>query len=238
MEELDLKELFSNFWSKKLEMILIVLIFIAVGVIYSYFLVIPEYKSSTTLVLAQSSTSTDQNSEAGITQTDITLNSKLVSTYSELIKRKAVLKQVVDNLNISEITEETIKDNISIKAVNNTELIEITVTNQNPKYAKLIATEITEVFRQKVEEIYKISNIYLLDEAQESELPSNINHIKDIIVFIFIGIIVAVVYVLLVNMLDNTIKTEQDIEKTTVLIVLASIPDCNVESNKRKGGRR
>ena len=79
MEELDLKELFTIFWSKKLEIALITLIFIVVGVIYSYFFVVPKYKSSTTLVLAQSSSTVDNKGDSAITQTDVTLNSKLVS---------------------------------------------------------------------------------------------------------------------------------------------------------------
>ena len=99
MEELDLKELFFMFWNKKLEIILITLMFVAVGIGYSYFFVKPEYTSTTSLVLAQSSSS-GQTGDGAISATDLTMNSKLVSTYSELIKRKAILGQVCENLNI------------------------------------------------------------------------------------------------------------------------------------------
>lgn len=87
MEELDLKELFFMFWNKKLEIILITLMFVAVGIGYSYFFVKPEYTSTTSLVLAQSSSS-GQTGDGAISATDLTMNSKLVSTYSELIKEK------------------------------------------------------------------------------------------------------------------------------------------------------
>ena len=83
MEELDLKDLFTVFWEKKAQIILIVLIFAVIGIAYSYFVVEPEYKAKTKLVLTQSLEGTE---DGAITQADITLNSKLVSTYGELIK--------------------------------------------------------------------------------------------------------------------------------------------------------
>lgn len=232
MEELDLKEIFNIFWNKKAEIVLIIAIFIVLGFVYSYIMATPEYTSYTTLLLTQiNSTSNDST----ITQSDLTLNSSLVSTYSELIKSKVVLREVINNLNIN-ISEKDIKNDISVKAVSNTELIEINVTNENPTYAANIANEIAEVFSKKIAEIYNIDNVYVVDKAEITSVPSNINHVKDIIIFVFIGIVIACGYVLLYNMLDNGIKTEQDIEKIEGLLVLATIPDSDVEL--KKGGRK
>ena len=77
MEELDLKELFSIFWNKKVSIILIVLIFITLGVIYTIGFTIPKYTSSTTLLLAGSERPAGETTNS-ITTTDVTLNSKLV----------------------------------------------------------------------------------------------------------------------------------------------------------------
>ena len=84
MEELDLKELLILFWNKKERIALIVVIFILIGIIYTIGFVTPRYTSKTTLILTTSSNSTQ--STGTITTTDITLNSKLVPTYRELIK--------------------------------------------------------------------------------------------------------------------------------------------------------
>ena len=100
MEEIDLKELFNMFWSKKIQIILIVLIFIIMGVIYTMIFTTPMYSSSTTLVLA-SSGDEKRNNNTTITATDITVNSKLVSTYSELVKSKNILREVSSNLGIA-----------------------------------------------------------------------------------------------------------------------------------------
>ena len=233
MEELDLKELFTIFWERKTQAILIILVFAIIGMTYSYFMVEPDYKATTKLVLTQSSVDSKDDS---ITQADVTLNSKLVSTYGEIIKTDNVLKTVVNNINNPDITIKDIKENVTVKSVKETELLEITVKNANPNYAAQIANEIAKVFCERVVEIYSISNTYVLDRAEPDATPYNINHIKDIAVFAFIGVIVAVVYILIANMLDNTIKTEQDIEKICGLLVLSTIPDYSLE-NKR-GGRR
>lgn len=233
MEELDLKELFFMFWNKKLEIILITLMFVAVGIGYSYFFVKAEYTSTTSLVLAQSSSS-GQTGDGAISATDLTMNSKLVSTYSELIKRKAILGQVCENLNIPDSNIQELRGKIKVNSAKNTEIIEISVTNKDPNKAAAIANEIAKVFGEKIVEIYNISNVYLLDRAEANAVPSNINHMKDVVIFAFIGLVIAAVYVLIANMLDNTIKTEQDVEATTELLVLSSIPNYDVEIKSKR----
>lgn len=238
MEELDLKELFSMFWNKKAEIVFITLILMVVGIVYSYFFITPEYTAATTLVLVQSSSSDSKTGESSITSTDLTMNSKLVSTYSELIKRDAILGQVAKNLNISQDEISVLKDKISVNSVKDTEIIEITVKNKDPNYATEIANEIAKVFSEKIVEIFNISNTYLLDRAKAPTEPSNVNHIKDITIFAFIGIVIASIYVLIANMLDNTIKTEEDIEKVTGLVVLAAMPNYETEIKKIREGKR
>ena len=126
------------------------------------------------------------------------------------------------------------KNNVTVQSVKSTELIEITVKNDNPNYAATIANEIAKVFCERVVEIYNISNTYILDRAEPETQPCNINHKKDIFIFAFIGLVVAAIYALILNMLDNTIKTEEDVEKVSGLIVLTTIPDYTLE----KGGKR
>ena len=241
MEELDLKELFEIFWNKKVQIILIVLIFMVIGIIYTVGFTTPMYSSSTTLVLAGTESSSNENQTAEtITTTDLTINSKLVATYSELVKSKNILGQVISNLGIN-VNEEELRNNVKVTSVEDTELIEITVLNRNAEYAAKIANEIANVFKEKIAgEIYKINNVYIVDEAKVETEPANINHMKDIIIFAFIGIVIAAMYVVIANMLDTTIKTQEDIEKAIKVPILASIPMYNMdmEKLKKKGGRR
>lgn len=239
MEELDLKELFKIFWNKKIEITLIVAIFIVIGVIYIIQFVHPVYSSSTTLLIASSNGREVSGDISSVTATEITVNSKLVSTYSELVRSSNILRTVIANLNM-DIDEEKLKKNVKVSAVKDTEIIEITVTNEDANTSATIANEIAKVFIEKIQkEFYKIENIQVVDKAEPDYTPSNVNNKKDIAIFTGLGIIVSVVYVLILNMLDTTIKTVEDIENVYQIPVLVTIPVCddNVQKSK-KGGRR
>ncbi len=235
MEEIDLKNIFDMFWNKKIHIIIILLIFIIIGSIYTFNFTKPIYSSSITLVLV-SAGGNDENNET-ITTTDINVNSKLISTYSELIRSKNVLKEVISNLGI-DIEEDDLRNNVNVTAVKNAELIQITVKNEQPQDATKIANELAKVFSVKVKEMYNINNIQLISEANEPTKPDNINHKKDIALFIFVGIGIAFIYVLALNMLDTTIKTAEEIEKEYDLPVLASIPVYTDQIKKINTGRK
>lgn len=236
MEELDLKELLLVFWEKKVEIILIIAIFATIGVAYSLIFVTPTYKASTTLLLATNSSSGTEGTS--ITTTDMTLNSKLVSTYSELVKSSnKIIRTVISNLNLN-ISEDELKDSISVTSKTNTEVIEITVKNENPTLAAKIANEMAKVFIGDVKEYYGIENVHIVDEAEVPQNPSNINPTKDVAMFIFVGVAISVVYVIIVSMLDTKIKSEGDIEKITGCRVLVTLPLYERDSykrNKRRG---
>ncbi len=235
MEEIDLKEIFSIFWNKKWILFLVVAIFIAAGLAYEMKFKTPKYTSSTTLVLAMSNTENDKTENA-ITTTDITLNSKLVSTYSEMVKSKEVVRTVINNLKIEE-DEEELRKNVNVTSVEDTELIKIAVTHKNPRYAAKIANEMAKVFSEKVNQIYKINNVYILDEAEIEDEPSNINYVKDTAIFAFAGLVLSAGYIFILNLLDTTVKTAEDIEKTCNIPVLATIP--NIDNfDKEVGGAR
>lgn len=236
MEEIDLKELFEIFWAKKIQILLVVIIFIVMGVVYTMGFTTPKYSSSTTLVLAMAGTKESDNLNNSITTTDVTLNAKLVPTYSELVKSKNVLREVISNLNINE-DENSLKKDISVTSVKDTEVIKITVSHKNALYAAKIANEIAKVFSEKINEIYKINNIYIVDEAEVSETPSNINHTKDVLIFAFIGLVLSLAYTFVLNMLDTTVKTPEEIEKNYDIPVLATIPSIESFENE-KGGKK
>lgn len=223
MEELDLKELFEMFWNKKIKIILIMAIFAVIGVIYSIGFVVPEYTAFTKLVLAGQSSDATGNTTEAITTTDLTINSKLVGTYSELVTSNDVVRQVITNTGIN-ISEEALKSSIEVSSVEDTDVIKISVTNQNPTYATKLANETAKAFMEKVAEIYNINNVHVVDEAEEPQSPSNVNHLKDVVIFTFIGVVIAVGYVLIANMLDNTIKTREEVERLYKVPVIAEIP--------------
>ena len=230
MEELDLKELIQIFWEKRIQILLITAIFIVLGIIYTVGFVKPKYQSKTSLLLATNSSS--QSNANGITTNDLTLNSKLVSTYSDMVSGNKIIREVIKNLGMN-LQEDDVKKSISVKARDNADMIDIIVKNDDP----VRNNETAKVFIENVKQYYKIENLYIYDEAEVENEPYNINHKKDVLIFAVIGIVIAFGYVLILNMLDTTIKSAQDIEKISGVTVLASIPIYDLAETKSKGRR-
>ena len=236
MEELNLKQLINRIWNGKKYIIITIILAILLGIGYSYFLVTPKYEASTTLVLAKAEEKVSNEISTGITQTDLNLNKNLVSTYRELIRSKTVIRQVMDNLKITDLKENTLKNNISVSSVKDTELIEITVRDENPERATNIANEIAKVFTVQVAEIYNINNVHVIDKAELNNVPYNVHHTKDIAVIALIGAILSIVCIIILSLLDTTVKTQEDIEKVTGMIILAEIPE--ISFDLKVGGKR
>lgn len=241
MEEIDLKEVFQIFIEKKLKIIFITMLFILAGIIYSLFIVIPKYESSTTLLLSTNanSKSYEKNdsliAQEGITTTDITINSKLVSTYSVLVKSDRIIRKVISNLKLDE-TEEEIRKNVTVTAVSDTEVIKISVQNYNPVTSAKIANEIASVFTETIKEFFGIENIHIVDYAETSDEPCNVNHIKDVAIFMFIGLVISAFYIFVLTLVDTRIKSTEEIERKMGLTVLATIPI--YEENEERKERR
>lgn len=235
MEELDLKKLISIFWNKRLHIIVISVIAMIIGTIYSFYIVKPQYQSYTTLVLVKDGNANNEDTATQtITSSDIGLAQNLISTYSNLVKSKSILRETINNLEINE-SEDTLKDKITVSQIEDTEILKITVKDGDPVKAMKIANEITNVFAKNIaQKIYGINNVYVVDVAEESITPFNINHIRDILIFLVIGLVIAVIYVLVANMFDNTIKSFDDIEDSAELTALVSIPYVN--DDNKKGG--
>ena len=238
MEELDIIEILYALKKKLKYIIATVIIFAVAGLIYSKFLVTPMYRASTTFVLSKSTDNTTNtqingniDSEA-ITQNDVTLNSKLVSTYSVIIKSKTIAKEVINTLGLNMSVDEFIS-NVTVTSKDDTELIEITVSNEDSKLSADIANSLAEVFREKVNQIYKIDNLSIIDIAEPSSLPYNIGTVKNIVIFAMVGLILSCGVVFLIVYFDDTVKDEKDIEALVNIPVIASIP--KLEDNEEGG---
>lgn len=222
MEEIDIKEIFYELWKKKLLIIVLAIIGIACGMLYTLFVIKPMYNSSITLVLSSASGETSSSTTA-ITSNDLSLNSKLVSTYSEIIRSRSVANTVIDSLKLNMSESEFIR-NIKVESKSNTEVLLITVSNQDPNVAASIANALSEAFAAKVKEVYKIENISVIDDAVVATKPYNVDMKKNIILFGCAGLFLGAAIVLFVMYVDNTAKDPNEVERLLGMSVIAVIP--------------
>lgn len=216
-EKIDLKRLFDIFKSKKLLVCFTLIVFVILGYLYSYKYVTPQYKSTSSLLLIPNTTSET------ITNSDLTVNSGLITTYSSIAKNSKVLKKVISNLKLS-ITEEELLSKLSVNVKKNTYIIEITVTDSNPKMAMNITKELSKVFLNEIQAIYNLNNIGIIDEAQLANKPYNIHHKKDLVIFFCIGIVVSSILIIFIYLFNSKIEKEEEIEKYLSIKSLGIVP--------------
>lgn len=228
MEEIDIKETFYYIFRKKLFVIFLTILGVLAGFLYTKYLVTPMYSSVTTVVLSKPTSTNATNlyssNNEGITQNDVTLNSKLVATYSEILKSRSVAQEVKYTLGL-DISEESLMSNISVSAKDDTEMLKIQVINENPEVAAAVANTLSEVFKGKVKEIYNIENVTIIDKAIPSSGPNNINYIKNTGLFGIVGLVLSCGILFLIFYFDTRIKSKTEVEELLGLDILTVIPE-------------
>lgn len=207
METIDIKEMLEYFKNKISIIILITAVVGILGCLYGMFIQVPKYTSSTSIVLISST-----SSESSLTYSDISLNQNLVSTYSEIIKSKRILNRVRENLDLN-ISYGELNSFVNVSSVTGTQIIKVSVTTTDNAKAALIADEIANVFAEEIPDLYNISNVNILDTAEVSENPSNINLVKQTVLFILVGLVLGLGIVFVLYYFDRSIKTKEQIEK-------------------------
>lgn len=220
MEEIDLKDFFNYIKSKIVFIVILVAMFLSFILLYDLKIKTPMYKTYTTIVLTQSDS--QKGTTSTITQNDILLNKNLVSTYSEIIKSELILEQVINNLGIKATATE-LSNNIQVAALNDTEILKISVSNADPEVAASLANEIADVFTTEIKKIYKIDNVSTIDRAKVPKEVANNTFKRDIVLAVFLGIFMGIGIIFILYYFDDTIKSNEDIEEKIGLPVLSKI---------------
>lgn len=223
MEEISLREIFFILRKHLRLIVLLLTLSIALSATVTFFILDKEYSAFTTLMVGKPR---DYINENKIEYNELLLNQKLVSTYGELIKTRVVSEKVISNLDLS-LSYNAFRNKVNVSLVKDTEIIGITVTDTDPSLAAEIANETASVFMETVQEIMKVENVQVIDRAEPSDTPVSPRPMLNIAVSAILGLMLGVFIAFLIEMLDNTIKTPEDVEKHLGLPVIGSIP--NVE---------
>lgn len=233
MEELNIKDILKILNRGKWLIIILTIVGLLAGYIFNSKYTTPLYEATTKIILsakedelAEILGSVGYTSKNGpkdeISSDELTLNEKLVNTYTEIIKSESVMDRVIQNLNLKLTTKQLIS-NVTVTQENESAVLKVRVKAKDAETSTKIAAEITKVFFQRIEELYNITSAKVLDEPKINETPVNISPIKYSAIGAAIGLALSLGILLVIYMLNDNIKSEEDIEKGTKLPVLASI---------------
>jgi len=215
---IDLAEMFFVLWSKIHIILLSGILMALVAFVGTKLFITPMYTSVTKVYVLSK-----QDNNANVTYNDLQTGTQLTKDYMELVKSRPVLEQVIAVLNLDMETEE-LAEMISVETQTDTRIITINVENENPKQAKEIADAIRESISIQITEIMDADSVNTVEDGSLPKEPSSPNVLRNLLIGAILGILLAGGIIILVYMLDDTIKTPDDVERYLELNVLTSIP--------------
>ena len=219
-EVIDLREYLSIIKKKWFIMAILCVVCVAASTVYSFFIAKPVYQAETTLIVKTEKTEGTNT----VTSDQIKTTQQLAVTYGEIIKSRKVLDDVIKNLDLDESYGQ-LSGKISVSTVSDTQIIKISVKDTNKSNAAKIANEIPKVFAKEAIRIADANGVEVIDKAQTPVNPVSPNKKMNILIAGVLGVMIGLFIIILIEFLNNKIKTPQDIEKELGLPLLGVIPE-------------
>lgn len=180
------------------------------------------YKSETVLMVSSGM------NNINLDDSDITLNQKLVLTYSEVAKSRSILRRIIKKYDLN-VSIQSLSKSISISPVKTTELIKISYINKDPLLSAVVLNEFSKEFMNKITEVMSIRNIKVVEKA---DVPTNYLPKKKIIIiflFSFIGLFIGFFIAFISEVLFRKLKNPEEIEKILDAPMIGVIPNFKKE---------
>ncbi|MDO9536320.1 MAG: Wzz/FepE/Etk N-terminal domain-containing protein [Bacillota bacterium] len=219
-QEIDIRDIF-RILNKRIKILIIIpLLAVIVSGLVSYFYLTPMYMSSTTMMLWK------EHGGGEVVYQDIQFNRQLVRTYQEIAKSRLVAEETIKRLNMT-LTAGQLSQKIEVSLVRDTEVISISVTDSSPERAAIIANAVADVFQEQVPKMIKMDNIKIIDAAFPDYSPIAPRPRLNMAVAGVLGVMVAVGLAFILEYLDDTVKTPEEVHRLLGLNVLGTIPILN-----------
>lgn len=198
MEEIDLKQVVKTAYKNRKILVYILVATILLGVIYSFAMSIvkPEYESSSKIIVGSNDTS-----------------------IKEFIKSERIMQKVTEQLNNGKVDTKSIKETTTASFDNANKLISISSTTRDKSLSNQIVHKYSDVLKTELEQVYGIKNYTVIQESQEASSAANINHKKNLIISVVLGVAIAGLYVVIVYFMNNTMNVTAIEENTEIKVI-------------------
>ena len=229
--EIDLVELYYVLKSKIVPIIAASLLGAVIAALISLFVITPTYKSTSKLYVLTKSTS--------ITSfMDIQVGSSLANDYVELIKSRPVMEKVITNLKLQDVDYETMLTKVTVVNKQDTRILEITATDSDPEVARDIANETANISKTQISDIMRSDEPTEVEKGIVEDSPISPAKTKNTIIGFLLGFVASCGLFIIRYLMDDTVKTPEDIEKYLELEVLGNIPMRKDEENNPRKKRK
>ena len=225
--EIDLRALLYMLWSRLWLIISLGIMGACLAAVISQNILIPQYSASTQIYIL------NKQDQSTVTYNDLQSGAQLTKDYMQLIKSRTVLKQAIADLNL-QMTPEQLASKIDVSAVSDTRIITITLTDADPYRAAEMANRVREISSKQIQEVMDIEAVSLVDAADIPSKPTSPDFRKNILLGGLAVSAVTIFCLILLFLLNDKIKTSEDVGEKLALNVLGSIPQFNRKNRKYK----
>lgn len=213
--EIDLLELFYVIRRKWYLLLASLLVFALAAGIGTKFLITPQYQSSSMIYILTKTTSVTSLA-------DLQIGSQLTIDFETLATSRPVVNNVREKLGLEEISYDEFVGLLTISNPADTRILKITATYPDPETAQQIANAMADATADRVAEIMVTDRPTIVEEAVVAQNPSSPSLFRNVLMGGVIGLILAAAILIVRHLMDDTIKTEEDVEKYLQLNTLAA----------------
>ncbi|MBQ8995753.1 MAG: hypothetical protein IJ091_08045 [Oscillospiraceae bacterium] len=222
-EEIDLLQLAKTLLKNWKWIAAATLICGVIAACISVFLITPLYQAKALMYVNNSEISLG-NTKVSISASDLSAAQSLVDTYVVILRSRNTLNDVIEQTGV-DYTYEQLLEMVSASSVNGTEIFQIVVTDADPEEAKLIANTIANLLPNKIASIIEGCSVRIVDSAVTPTKKSSPSNSKNTLIGLMVGFVASCGIIILLDLLDDVIHTEEDLTDNFDLPMLAAIPE-------------
>lgn len=223
MGQIDLLEVANVIWQKIWAVIMCFVIGAVLFGGYTKMMVTPQYTATSMIYILGQTTSISSI-------TELQLSSALTADFTIMAKSRAVINGVIKEMDLN-MTYDQLKNSVNITNPSDSHILQIEVTNPDPKLAKDISNTMANAVAENIASVMATDKPSIAEKAVTPGAPSSPNLMKNIAMGGIVGAALAVGLIVLGYMMDDTIKTEEDVRKYLQINTLASV---SLEKKRRK----
>ena len=230
--EINLGELFAVLLGRAFLIISAGVFFALAGLFVSKFVLHPVFDSTTKIYIL------NKEENQTVTYSDVQISTQLTQDYAELIKSRYVIEEVIQRLNLIDTDYDDLSEVLKVDTPSDTRIVAITARDEDPLMAMKIANCIREVASEHIESVMDIDAINVAETANVPIQKSGPSVVRWTIISGFLGAMIVAFFVILEYLLDDTIKSNDDVERYLGLSTLALVPLTLEDTDKKKKSRK
>ena len=232
-ENINISEIFEALKKRYKLIIGITLAFTIIAAVLSFFVIKPKYEVTTKLFIGKE---INQSQKQQYDNNDVMMYQKLLTTYAEVIQTDDLIQRGLNKGHLN-LEVKDIKSGLKVTPRADTQILEISYTGTDKLQGVNIVKDITDEFIKESNKLIPNGNVQVIEQAKMPENPVSPNKKLNILIAFVLGIMVSVGLSLLLEFMDNTYKSKEDVENYLDIPVIGVIPEFDEENVAKRRGK-